>query len=529
LLSDIFYCLSAHCALLTDYCSLLMKRYLLAHDLGTSGNKATLFTVDGKLIANKTYPYGTRFFNNNWAEQSPHDWWQAVCFSTKELVQDIDVNEIAVVGFSGQMMGCLCVDKDGKPLRDSIIYCDQRAVQETTSLLQNINAQDLYKISGHRPSASYSIEKLMWVKNNEPETYKKTYKILHAKDYINFKLTGKMFTEYTDASGMNVFDLNTYTWSDKIIAAAGIDGDKLPDAKESTFVIGEITPEAAEETGLKAGIPVVAGGGDGLCAAVGVGSVKPGMVYNYLGSSSWIALATEKPFYDDQMRTFVWAHAVPGYVQPCGTMQTAGSSYNWLKNELCKIETAEAEKQGISPYEVINQKIALSPPGANGILFLPYLLGERTPRWNPKARGAFIGLNLEHKREDVLRSVLEGVAFNLGIILDILRKDVPDIHEITVIGGGAKGEVWRQILADVWNVKILKPNYLEEATSMGAAIIGGVGVGVFKGFDVIDRFITIESVQEPIASNTEKYLKIKPVFDECYHSLVNVYDKLAEL
>ncbi|MBD3304789.1 xylulokinase [candidate division KSB3 bacterium] len=506
-----------------------MKRYLLAHDLGTSGNKATLFTVEGELVASTTYPYGTHFFHNNWAEQSPHDWWKAVCHSTQELVKDIDVSEIAVIGFSGQMMGCLCVDQAGTPLRDSIIYCDQRAVQETEELLQNINADEIYRISGHRPSASYSLEKLMWVKNHEPEIYKKTAKMLHAKDYMNFKLTGRMYTEYTDASGMNVFDLNTSTWSDKIIAASGIDGEKLPEAKESTFVIGELTKAAAEATGLQPGIPVVAGGGDGLCAAVGVGSVKPGVVYNYLGSSSWIALATEEPFYDDAMRTFVWAHAVPGYVQPCGTMQTAGSSYSWLKNELGKFETAEAEKQGLSPYELINQTIAQSPPGANGVIFLPYLLGERTPRWNPKARGAFIGLNLEHTRADVFRSVLEGVAFNLGIILDILRKDVPDISEITVIGGGAKGEVWRQILADIWNVTIRKPNYLEEATSMGAAIIGGVGAGIFENFDVIDRFIKIDSVQEPIPENVDKYQSLKPIFDKCYHSLVDVYDDMAQL
>ncbi len=181
--------------------------------------------------------------------------------------------------------------------------------------------------------------------------------MLHAKDYINFKLTGKMVTEFTDASGTNVFDLNTNTWSEKIIEITGIDADKLPEARPSTYVIGELTRSAAEATGLKAGIPVVAGGGDGLCAAVGVGSVKPGVTYNYLGSSSWIATTTTAPIYDDQMRTFVWAHAVEGYVHPCGTMQTAGSSYNWLKNEICTQETLEAEQQGVSPYELINQKI----------------------------------------------------------------------------------------------------------------------------------------------------------------------------
>lgn len=505
-----------------------MKQYLLAHDLGTSGNKATLFTIDGELVAAKTYPYGTHFFNNNWAEQSPKDWWEAVCRSTQELVQTIDVSDIAAICFSGQMMGCLCVDKDGVPLKDSLIYCDQRATNETATILKQIDGKEFYKITGHRASASYSVEKLMWIKNHEPDIYKKTYKMLQAKDYINFKLTGKMITEFTDASGTNVFDLNTNSWSEKLIDITGIEGDKLPEAKPSTHVIGELTAEAAQATGLKAGIPVVAGGGDGLCAAVGVGSVKPGVTYNYLGSSSWIATTTEKPIYDEQMRTFVWAHAVEGYVHPCGTMQTAGSSYNWLKNEICRIETEEAGKQGVSPYDIINQQIAQSAPGANGVLFLPYLLGERTPRWNPKARGAYIGLNLEHKRKDLLRATLEGVSMNLSIILDIFREQVP-ISDIVVIGGGAKGGIWREIMADIYDANILKPNFLEEATSMGAAIIGGVGSGVFKDFEVIDRFITIESTQKPDAERQKVYQTLKPIFEKCYHSLVDVYDDLAEL
>ncbi len=225
--------------------------------------------------------------------------------------------------------------------------------------------------------------------------------MLHAKDYLNFRLTGVMATEYSDASGTNLLDLNTRRWSDKLLGITGIDGEKLPDLKASTDVVGELTSDAAREMGLHAGIPVVAGGGDGVCAGVGVGSVKPGITYNYLGSSSWIATTTKEPIYDEEMRTFVWAHAVPGYVHPCGTMQTAGSSYAWLKNEICTLEKATAAQSGANPYELINAQIATSPPGANGLVFLPYLLGERTPRWNPDAKGALIGLTLAHTRADV--------------------------------------------------------------------------------------------------------------------------------
>ena len=503
-----------------------MKRYLLAHDLGTSGNKATLFSTDGQLVASKTSPYDTHYFNGNWAEQDPEAWWTAVCRSTRELIENVDPSEIACVSLSGQMMGCLCVDRQGNPLRPSIIYCDQRATQQTDQLLAKIDPESFYRITGHRASASYSIEKLMWLKQHEPDVYGKTYKMLCAKDFINFRLTGAMATDFSDASGTNAFDLNTYAWSEQIIDAAEIDAHMLPEAKESTAVLGAITSEASRATGLPQGVPVVLGGGDGSCAALGVGCIKPGMAYNYLGSSSWIALTTEKPVYDEQMRTMTWAHTVPGYFHPSGTMQTAGSAYNWLKNEICRIETQQAEQQGVSPYELIDRLIENSPAGANGIIFLPYLLGERSPRWNPNAKGAFIGLDLSHKREDIVRAVLEGISLNLGIILDIFRQHVT-IDSVTVIGGGAKGKVWRQMLADVYNAQIIRPNFLEEATSMGAAVIGGVGVGIFDDFEVIRRFIKPESTHDPIPANHATYAKMAPVFDRSYDALVDIYEQLA--
>jgi xylulokinase len=450
-----------------------------------------------------------------------------VCSSTQELVRGIDARELAAIAFSGQMMGCLCVDREGRPLRPAILYCDQRAVEECDFLLGHIDAPEFYRITGHRASASYSIEKLMWVKNHEPQVYAKTHKMLHAKDYLNFRLTGVMASEYTDASGTNALDLQTLRWSEMILSRSGIDGEKLPVLMASTDVVGELTSEAAKALGLVPGIPVIAGAGDGLCAGVGVGSVKPGITYNYLGSSSWIATTTEKPIYDDQMRTFIWAHAVPGYVHPCGTMQTAGSSLAWLKNELCSLEKACGAELGLSPYELINGEIEKSPPGANGILFLPYLLGERTPRWNPDAKGAFLGLTLEHKRADVLRAVMEGVTLNLSYILDIFRAQVP-IREITVIGGGAKAAVWRRIMADVYQADILKPNYLEEATSMGAAIIGGVGSGVFKNFDVADRFLQITDRTTPDPALAAVYAEAKELLNDSYDALVQLFPRFGK-
>lgn len=503
-------------------------KYIIAHDLGTSGNKATLFSEEGRLIGSTVYAYDCHYFNDNWAEQNPQDWWRAVCDTTKGLIAKtgIDKKDVAAVSFSGQMMGCLCVDKAGNPLRPSIIWADQRAQAQQQAIGERISLSDYYHISGHRNAASYGLHKLMWVRDNEKDVYKQTYKTLNAKDYIVFKLTGKFYTEPSDASSNACVDLNTLSWSEKIVDISGIDADKLPEIVPSTHVAGGVTRAAAEATGLAEGTPVVMGGGDGLCANVGAGSVRPGQTYACIGSSAWLATTSDKPVFDDRMRTVTWAHIVPGMYSPNGTMQAAGLSYSWLKNQICKAESAEAERLGVSAYDLINKEIEKSPVGSNGVIFLPYMLGERAPRWNPDAKGAFLGLKMENNRCDVLRSVLEGVTMNLDIILNIHRRTL-NIDEILVIAGGAKGAVWRQMMADIFNARIKAPAMLEEANSMGAAVTGGVGVGLFKNFDAIDRFLEITAVHEPNPEAVKAYAPVKELFELCYEAMLPVYEKMA--
>lgn len=503
-----------------------MSKYILAHDLGTSGNKATLFSEDGRLIDSAVFSYDAHYFNNTWVEQDADDWWNAVCHTSRQLIESAAVNprDIAAISFSGQMMGCLCVDKLGNPLRPSMIWADQRAQEQAAQIESHISQWDFYHIVGHRNTASYGIQKLMWVRDHEPEIYEQTYKTLNAKDYIVFRLTGQFYTEYSDGNSNGCFDLNTFSWSEEILTYAGIDPDKLPELKPSTFVAGTVTRQAALATGLAEGTPVVLGGGDGVATNVGSGSIAPGKTYCCMGTSAWITTTTEKPIFDEQMRTVTWAHIVPGLYAPNGTMQYAGGSYNWLKNTVCKMESYDASLHGKSPYDYMNEEIAKSPIGANGILFLPYLLGERAPRWDPYAKGAWVGMKPENTRGDLLRSVLEGVTMNLSIVLDILRTQV-DIDELLVLGGGAKGAVWRQIMADVYNAKVLVPSLLEEAGSMGAAVTGGVGAGLFKDFTAIDKFIDINSVHEPNPQSVEAYGPVKELFDECYFSLKDFFKK----
>ena len=504
-------------------------KYLLAHDLGTSGDKAALFSEDGKLTGSIVFAYDTHYFDGNHAEQNAEDWWKAVCSSTHALLQNsgIPAADIAAISFSGQMMGCLCVDRNGKPLRPSIIWADSRASRQAAELGEHISQWDFYHIVGHRNTASYGIQKLMWIRDNEPEIYEQTYKVLNAKDYIVFCLTGNFYTDYSDGNSVACFDISRLCWSDELVSYAGIDPEKLPELKPSTFQAGSVSAAAAAATGLAEGTPVIMGGGDGVAANVGAGSVTPGKTYCCMGTSAWITTTSEKPLFDDQMRVVNWAHIIPGLYAPNGTMQYAAGCYSWLSRTVCRMESHEAEARGISPFGPINAEIEKAPGGSNGVIFLPYLLGERAPRWDPDAKGAWIGITPETTREDLLRSVLEGVTMKLAVILDILRTQYR-IEDLTVGGGGAKGAVWRQIMANVYDARIHVPDCLEEANSMGAAVTAGVGVGLYKDFSAIDRFLQIRSTAVPDPDAAAAYRKIRQNFDACYYALKSVYTKTAQ-
>ncbi|MBC5659163.1 xylulokinase [Anaerosacchariphilus sp. NSJ-68] len=495
-----------------------MEQFLIAHDLGTSGNKATLFTTTGKLVRSYTASYDVHFFHGNYAEQDPENWWDAVCEATKAVLDGEDPKQVVGMSFSAQMQGCLVVDKHGNPLRDSMIWADQRAVKEAEQLEKTIGTDRIYQITGHRVSASYSIEKLMWLKKNEPETYEKTYKMLQAKDYIIQRATGNFVTDYSDASGTQALDLRKLQWSDEILEAAGIDKEKLPELKKSTDVAGYIQDRVAGEIGLPAGTPVVCGGGDGPVSAVGAACIGDGEFYLTFGTSAWIGGTTTEPFIDKDKTVFCFAHVIPGKYMPCGTMQAAGSSYAYIRRALC---------DGMS-YDEMNQLIEKSPAGAQNLLFLPYMLGERSPRWNPDTSAAFLGIKPEHEKKDYVRAVIEGIAMNMELILQAYRKQAK-IENMNLTGGGAKGQIVAQILSDVLNVKFRMPDCVESATAIGAAVVAGVGVGVFESFDEVKRFLKFEKEVEPNQANQAEYGKLKPIFDQAYHCLEPLYKEMAKL
>lgn len=509
----------------------MTEKFILAHDLGTTGNKASLFDEQGNVCASSLSTYGTEYPQPNWVEQNPEDWWKAVCSSTKQLLKTaaISPKQVACISFSGQMMGCVVLDRKARPLRSALIWADMRGKAQAEQIISRVGMEKVYRITGHRASSSYSAAKIMWVRDHQPEIFAEAYKFVHAKDFIVARLTGEFATDFSDAGGMNLLDLEAYDWSPTLLEATGIERSQLPALHESTDVVGEVLPAVADEVGLASGTPVVIGGGDGCCAAAGAGVVSEGGAYNYLGSSAWIGIATRQPIYDPSLRTFTWTHLVRGMFHPTGSMQAAGGAYQWVRDTFCGQEKEAAIEQGVSPYALMDQLAEQSPPGAHGLLFFPYLLGERSPWWNPDARAVYFGLTMAHTRADIIRATLEGITFNLKIILDSFRQQGAQINAIRMIGGGAKGRIWRQIMADIFGIPVLRPALLAEATSFGAALAGGIGVGLYKDWGMAETHTPILDEIQPDPRVMDSYEKLYRIFNQAYEAFVPLYTETASL
>lgn len=500
-----------------------MEQYILAHDLGTSGNKAVLYAMDGRLVRSTSWSYELLIPAANWAEQRADDWWTAVCETTKELLRDIPNTQIAAISFSGQMMGCLCVDDHGVPLQNALIWADMRPVEQAKRIGSQIDPKNFYQLTGHRISPSYSCMKLMWLRDECPDVYHKTYKMLNAKDYILFRLTGNFVTEQSDASSWCLMDMKTQTWSDELLALTELSREKLPELRRSVDLAGVVTKEAAAATGLLEGTPVVCGGGDTCCAAVGTGVIKEHTANCCMGTSSWISVASRQPVCDENMTVINWAHIVPGFMLPNGTMQTGGAALNWMVDCLYGDLDATSGRTAEEIYCSVNQAVEQTPLGANELLFLPYLMGERSPRWNDRARGVFEGLTLRHRRGDFLRAVMEGVGYNLDIILRTLSINGCSVDRLTLVGGGARNRAWRTILSDIFGLPLVVPADLNEATSMGAAITAGVGIGAFESFDVVNQFMQIRTQETPDFNRHLAYDKYKRQFEALYQAMLPLY------
>ncbi|GAB3603429.1 xylulokinase [Microbacterium aureliae] len=446
---------------------------LIAHDLGTTGDKASLHRDDGTLLAAVTVGYGTHYAAGGVAEQDPRQWWGAVVEATRTLIRQAEDAADAVTGIviSGQMMGAVLLDEHGAPVRPAIIWADTRAGAQAERLSAALGDERAYRMLGHRLNPTYSIEKVMWVRDHEPDVWRRVRRFCIAKDYIVLRLTGRLATDRSDASGTNAYDQLSGDWSPEVLAAAGLDAGLFPEIVDSVTVVGDLLPDAAEALGLPAGVRVVMGGGDGPMAAVGSGVVAPeDGAYVCLGTSSWISFASATPLHDPHRRTFTFDHVVPGMFVPTATMQAGGASIQWI-----------AEALSADPARPETGRLVGEAGGdidTGGLYFLPYLLGERSPWWNPDARAAFVGIGRHHDRRHLVRAVLEGVGFNLLSCLHAFRDAGATIDRIDAVGGGAQSDVLLGVLADIWGIPVRRRTVVEEANSLGAAVTGAAALGV---------------------------------------------------
>jgi len=505
--------------------------YLIGIDIGTSGTKTVLFDECGRPMASSTVEYPMYQPRNGWAEQDPNDWWKAVCETSKEVISKsgADPSEIKGVGLSGQMHGLVMLDKNGSVIRNSIIWCDGRTGAECEYITDKIGRRRLIEITANPALTGFTAGKILWVRNNEPENYDRCAHIMLPKDYIRYMLTGEFATEVSDASGMNLMDIPKRMWSDEILEKLEIDKAMLGRMYESCEVTGQVTADAAESTGLKAGTPVVGGAGDNPAAAVGTGVVSEGKAFTTIGTSGVIFAHSDKVTIDKDGRVHTLCAAVPGAWTVMSCTLSAGLSLKWYRDNFCKAEMETADGMDIDPYILLNKQIERVPIGSDKLIFAPWLMGERSPLLDDNARGVFFGLSAIHKKNNLLRAVMEGVTFALRSCLDVFREMGVPFKQMLATGGGGKSELWRQMLADVYgcDVTTLKT---QEGPALGVAILAGVGAGIYGSVpEGCEAVIKTNTVQSPIKDNAVEYEKYYKLYLKLYEDLKESFAELAGL
>ncbi len=505
--------------------------YLIGIDLGTSATKTVLFDEDGNVIASASKEYPMYQPQNGWAEQKPEDWKDAALETITKVVKESGVvsEDIKGLGISGQMHGLVMLDEDNKVIRPSIIWCDQRTAKECEEMTQKVGAERMIEITANPALTGFTASKILWVRNHEPENYAKCRHILLPKDYVRLILTGEYATEVSDASGMQLLDVPNRCWSDEVLEKLEIDKALLAKVYESPEVTGTILPEIAEMTGLSEKTVVVGGAGDNAAAAVGTGVVKDGKAFTTIGTSGVVFAHSKNVTIDPKGRVHTFCCAVPGCWHVMGVTQGAGLSLQWFRNNFCQDYMKKAEEEGCDAYDYINQDVESVPLGANRLIYLPYLMGERTPHLDPDCRGVFFGLSAIHTRKDMLRAVMEGVSYSMKDCNDILREMGVTVDDMMACGGGGKSAVWRQMLADMYGCTV-KTVAAKEGPALGVAILAGVGAGIYESVEAAcEKMIHTDKSCEPIPGNTEQYEKYHGIYKNLYGCLKEQYKELAKL
>ena len=502
--------------------------HLIGIDVGTGGSRAVLIDAAGKIVSSATVEHKSFVsLQTGWAEQDPHDWWRASAAAIRSAITKagISADEIKGVGLSGQMHGAVLLDSHDEVLRPAIIWCDQRSGEQCKDLTAHVGATRLIELTCNPALTGFTLPKLLWVRDHEPETWQRVRSVLLPKDFVRFRLSGDKATDVADASGTLLLNVAARRWSTEMLDAAEMKSDLLPRVYESQEVTGSISAKAAEETGLLAGTPVIAGAGDQAAGAVGLGIVRPGMISATIGTSGVVFAATNTPALDPKGRVHTFCHAIPKRWHVMGVTQGAGLSLRWFRDQFGVKSTDLSGAVSGDPYGSLTAEAAHVPPGADGLLWAPYLMGERTPHLDPDARAALVGLTASHTRAHIVRAILEGVAFSLKDSFEILKELNVPCETIRLGGGGARSELWRQIQADVYGHEV-ETVEAEEGAAYGVAVLAGVASGAWPSVDAAcdaivrtrDRVKPNAHAQEVFHRQYRKYVALYPTLRTIFNS-----------
>ena len=495
--------------------------YWLGIDVGTGGSRALLIDESGAVKQAHTVAHREMTMERPlWAEQDPDDWWAASAQAVQGVLRDAQVDgaQIAGIGLSGQMHGSVLLDADGRVIRPALIWCDQRSQSQVDAINAKVGRENVLAYTANPVLTGFTLPKLLWVRDHEPANYERVRHLLLPKDYLRYKLTGEFASEVSDASGTALFDVVKRTWSKEMSAALGLDASILPRVYESAEVTGVISPEAAQATGLKAGTPVVGGGGDQAASAVGNGIVSPGIVSCTIGTSGVVFAHLDQPNFDPLGRVHTFCHAVPGKWHVMGVTQGAGLSLQWFRNQLAP---------GVS-YDDLMSEAATAPAGSQGLFWSPYLMGERTPHLDALARGGWLGLTASHRRAHLIRSLVEGVSYSLKDCLELLHGLGVDPATVRLSGGGAKSPFWRQLLANIFAAKV-STLATQEGSAYGAALLAAVGTGAYAGVpEACAATIREADSLAPQPAEAATYQRGYDVYRTLYPTLKPLYGQMGQ-
>ena len=506
-----------------------MSSIVIGIDVGTGGCKVAAFDLRGRLITESFKEYPVHHPRVNWAEQDPDEWWNAVCRALREVTSKVTSGDIIAVGLTSQREAFVPIDKRGRKLYNSIIWLDMRAIRQADEIRRRISQEEVLKITGVPIDHIFSAPKLLWIKENLPNVFKKIETILFTKDYIAFKLCGEIATDYTMASRTMLFDIHKLKWSDYICETLGIPTSILPPVKGSWEVIGEVTGDASRLTGLPKGTPIITGGGDRPCEALGAGVIEEGEVNIGTGTGTVFEVPISEPRPDPHGLIDCCCHVVPNTWEYEIIINATGESLRWFRDNFGHEEVYRSKEEGISPYELFDRMASRVPPGANGLFYYPYLWGARAPKFDPLAKAVFIGFTHAHKKPEFIRAIFEGVAFQYVETLQLIKRLDVHVKRIIMTGGEARSDVWNQIKADIIGMKIEVPKILY-AAALGACILACIGIRVYKDFRLaIRNMVRIAKTYKPRPEVHARYAKIYEIYQRVYTYISKCFKMLSEI